>query len=284
VITKPRNPRARLLAALFALLSSTTLAAHDFWILPSTFVPAVGSPVLIQLFVGEHFVGDPVRRKATQIERFFVAGPLGERDVIGREGMDPAGLLRVEAPGIWLVGYRSRPTRVELEAEAFEKYLQAEGLEHVIAERARLGESQMPGREHFSRSVKSVLHAGAAASTPGFDRILGLTLELVPERDPSYVDARGLAVRLLYQGKPLNGSLIVALHQDEGAEGRIEEVARVRSDREGRAVVPSAPGRWLIKAVQMRRAEGIDSVDWESIWTSLTFSSSSSPADATARR
>jgi hypothetical protein len=66
-------------------------------------------------------------------------------------------------------------------------------------------------------------------------------------------------------------ALIGALHQSEMGSGPGKLAVRVRSDRDGRAVVPSSPGRWLIKAVQMQRAAGGSSVDWESIWTSLTF-------------
>jgi hypothetical protein len=264
--------RIRTAATFIALSLPASLAAHDFWMLPTNFQPAVGGAVGIHLLVGEHFVGERVPRSTAQIERFFVAGPSGEREVIGRDGMDPAGLLRVDAPGTWVVGYRSRPSRVELAAAAFEQYLKDEGLEHVIAERARLGESNAPGREQFSRSVKSILNVGGAADATGSNRTLGLTLEIVPERDPRRIDPVGLPVRLLYHGKPLANAQIVVFRQDEREAGPVEAVARLRSDRDGRAVVPSAPGRWLIKAVQMRRAEEGSSVDWESIWTSLTFS------------
>ena len=267
--------------ALIALALPATLAAHDFWILPTNFQPAVGSAIGLHLLVGEHFVGERVPRSAAQIERFFVAGPSGEHEVAGRDGMDPAGLLRADAPGTWVVGYRSRPSRVELAAGAFEQYLKEEGLEHVIAERVRRGESSAPGREQFSRSVKSVLNVGGVGDGTGFNRILGLTLELVPERDPRQVDPAGLPIRLLYNGKPLANAQIVVFRQDEREAGPVEPVARLRSDREGRAVVPSSSGRWLIKAVQMRRAEEGSSVDWESIWTSLTFSIPSGRAGGT---
>jgi Domain of unknown function (DUF4198) len=264
--------RTQAAAIVMALAVPATLAAHDFWILPTTFQPEVGSAIGLRLLVGEHFVGERVPRTATQIERFFVAGPSGEREVLGREGMDPAGLLRADTPGTWVAGYRSRPSRVELAAGAFEQYLKEEGLEHVIAERARRGETSSPGREQFSRSVKTVLNVGGASERAGFNRILGLSLEIVPERDPRQVDPAGLPVRLLYNGKPLANAQLVVFRQEEREAGPVEPIARLRSDRDGRAVVPSSPGRWLIKAVQMRRADEGSSVDWESIWTSLTFS------------
>ena len=91
--------RTHAATTLIALALPATLAAHDFWILPTNFQPAVGSAIGLHLLVGEHFVGERVPRSAAQIERFFVAGPSGEREVAGRDGMDPAGLLRTGCAG-----------------------------------------------------------------------------------------------------------------------------------------------------------------------------------------
>jgi uncharacterized GH25 family protein len=264
--------RTRIAVTLVAIALPASIGAHDFWILPTSFQPAAGTAVGLRLLVGEHFVGERVPRSGAQIERFFAVGPAGERDVVGRDGMDPAGLLRADVPGTWVVGYRSRPSRVELAAPAFEQYLRDEGLEHVIAERARLGESMALAREQFSRSVKSILTVGDTAGGNAAVRPLGLTLELVPERDPSQIVAGGLPLRLLYNGKPLANAQVVVFRQDHREAGPVEPAAKLRTDRDGRAVAPSASGRWLIKAVQMRRAEAGSSVEWESIWTSLTFS------------
>ncbi len=38
-------------------------------------------------------------RSAAMIERFVIAGPDGVRDVMGREGFDPAGYVPIAAPG-----------------------------------------------------------------------------------------------------------------------------------------------------------------------------------------
>jgi uncharacterized GH25 family protein len=274
----PAFAQTRIAVTLVALAFPASIGAHDFWILPTSFQPAAGAAVGLHLFVGEHFVGERVPRSAAQIERFFVVGPAGVRDVIGRDGMDPAGVLRADAPGTWVVGYRSRPSRVELAAPAFEQYLRDEGLEHVIAERARVGESAAPAREQFSRSVKSILTVGATSGAEAAMRPLGLTLELVPQRDPRQSNLAGLPLRLLYNGMPLANAQIVGFRQDHREAGPVEPAAKVRTDRDGRATVPSAPGRWLIKAVQMRRADAGSGVEWESIWTSLTFSVKEDPS------
>jgi hypothetical protein len=259
------------LTTAFALAFGAALAAHDFWIEPSTFEPAVGSALRIYLRVGERFAGDAVARDDNRIERFFASGPSGTKSIAGRHGVDPAGLMRVDAPGLWAIGYRSRPTAVTLGAEAFEAYLKEEGLERIIDERARLGERGAQGREIFSRSVKALLRVGGAAATAGSDRPLGLTLELVADRDPQAVQGGRLPLRLLFEGEPLEGALVVALHKDTAGSGEGKVAAKARTGRDGRVTIPAGPGVWLVKAVHMRRAAPGTSADWESIWTSLTF-------------
>jgi len=130
----------RLLSLFFLLITAVTARAHDFWIEPSSFRPAVGSLVTASLRVGQDFVGDPVPRSAQLIEQFVVRDGASERPVVGQENRDPAGYLRVERPGLTIVGYRSRPVALELPAQKFEDYLRQEGLDEIIALRAKRGE------------------------------------------------------------------------------------------------------------------------------------------------
>ncbi len=262
--------RSMLVAAML-LTAGAGLSAHDFWIEPSTFEPGADEPIRIHLRVGERFAGEAVPRSDARIERFVVIGPSGEKPVFGRDGMDPAGLLRLDAPGIWFVGYRSKPSAVVLEADKFDKYLREEGLERIIEDRAARKESQMPGREQFSRSVKSLLRSGGSQTVQGFDRALGLTLELVLEADPTSAAGGRLPVRLLHEGRPLAGALVVAYRKDAGVTPEATEELRARTDKDGRVVVPVTSGIWLLKAVHMERAAAASGADWDSVWTALTF-------------
>jgi uncharacterized GH25 family protein len=257
-----------LASAALMLIVTPGVTAHDFWIELSTFEPKLGEPLRVQLRVGERFVGDPVPRNDARIERFVVAGPAEERAVIGRDGMDPAGLVRLETPGIWFVGYRSKPSSVELSASAFEQYLREEGLERIIDERAARGESGLAGREQFSRSVKAMLRTAGTTSDRGYNRALGMTLEFVLDADPT-VPGGPLPVRLLYESQALEGALVVAFRRTP--RGDVQEMARVRTDREGRIAIPIGSGAWLIKAVHMQRAQAGSGAEWTSVWTALTF-------------
>ena len=235
------------------------------------------------------------RSRATgpQIEKFVIVGPSGERPVLGRDGMDPAGLVRLDAPGIWFVGYRSRPSAVELAPEKFEQYLREEGLEHIIQERVARKETLLPVRERFSRSVKSLLRYGGDQAVQGYDRALGMTLEFVLDADPARASGGRVPVRLLRDGRPLPGALVVAYRRDsiatfpgpaiqgkagesrEAKESRgakeSKEALRARTDKDGRIVLPVSSGVWLLKSVHMERAAAGSGADWESVWSALTF-------------
>lgn len=137
----------------------------------------------------------------------------------------------------------------------------------MIAERARRGESGKPSRELFSRAAKALVQVGGQGSS-GFDRPLGLALELVPEKNPCELGpGEELPVRLLWQGRPLAGALVVALPYSAPEAKR-----SIRSDRDGRVRFREiGPGVWLLKAVQMMRVADDPSADWRSVWASLTF-------------
>jgi uncharacterized GH25 family protein len=222
--------------------------------------------------VGDHFSGELLGRNDARIRRFVAIAPDGsERPIVGRHGVDPAGIIRVDTPGIWTLAYEGTPSAVTLTADAFEAYLKEEGLDHISRLRASQGETRQPGREHFSRAVKSLVVAGASA-TPraGYDRAVGLRLEIVPQGNPFEDGRTQLPLQLLFAGEPLEGALIVAMRKP-GAGAPSEVVSSVRSDVHGRAVVDVASGLWLIKAVHMVPASEGSAVDWESTWTSLTF-------------
>ena len=247
---------------LIAVLTISPVAlAHDFWIEPSTFRPAVGAMVSAGLRVGQEFTGDPVARDGESIEKFIVRDSGGERAVVGMERRDPAGFFRAENPGGAIVGYRSRPKFLELPPEKFEQYLRDEGLESIIAERARRGDSQKPSREIYSRCAKSLLIAGDGAAK--FETPLGFRYEIVPLK----MTGDSIDVRLLYESKPLAGALVIALHRDDTSLR-----LRARSDAKGRVTfkLPKR-GVWLIKSVQMIPAPPASNADWESLWASLTF-------------
>jgi len=262
-----RFRRSRLILLSALILGSVPLAAHDMWIEPATFSPQLGQVVSLRLRVGQDLLGDPLRLDPSLVNQFVVKDAAGLRPVVRRDGGDPAGLVRVAAPGLVVIGYHSNPSAIEMAAEKFNQYLKEEGLDAVAATRASRHESGTGAREIFSRCAKSLVFSGSTMDVQA-DRPLGFTLELVAEGNPYAVRPnQDLPVRLTYENRPLAGALVVAMNKLNPAEK-----LSARTDKEGRVRFTLRPGgMWLIKAVHMVPAPAGSHADWASYWASLTF-------------
>ena len=206
-------------------------------------------------------------RSSALFNQFFVEDSTGRKPLVGREGSNPAGFLRVSTPGLLIIGYRSNPSAVELDAEKFTQYLKDEGLETIVALRAKHNQTGAKAHELFSRCAKSLLFSGSPVETQK-DRSLGFTLELVAERNPYTLRAgEDFPVRLTYENKPLAGALVIAMNRLNPMEK-----LSARSGKDGRAIFRLRPGgMWLIKAVHMTAAPAGTTAEWISYWASLTF-------------
>lgn len=272
-----RSSRRWPTAAALVLVLTGTLAAHDMWIEPTSFNADTGALLGLRLRVGQDFLGDPLVRDAALIDRFVVAGPNGIRRVVGREGGDPAGLLRPTDQGLLVAGYQSHPSHVALSAAKFRQYLADEGLDRIAALRASRGEADANATEIFTRCARTLVLLGAPDAAQR-DQPLHFILELVAERNPYAMRAgQDVPFRLTYNGEPLAHALIVAINQRE-PQARIS----ARSDADGRVrLTLDKPGAWLIKAVHMTPAPAGSDSQWASYWASLTFDL---PAAARASR
>ncbi|HUR33044.1 MAG TPA: DUF4198 domain-containing protein [Vicinamibacterales bacterium] len=262
-----RRVRAMLVTLTLVVVAHDTLAAHDMWIEPAAFNPDAGQIVPLRLRVGQDLLGDPLPRDSRLIRDFIVEDAEGRKPVVGRDGSDPAGFIRAARPGLVVVGYHSAPSTVLLTPEKFEQYVREEGLDHIVASGTRSAAPPRGGRDAFTRCAKSLVLLGAPGPSQ-HDRALGMTLELVAERNP-YLLTSGelLPVRLTYFQKPLAGALVVAVNRRQP----LRKIS-ARTDAGGRVRLPLEPGgTWLIKAVHMTPAPAGSDADWTSYWASLTF-------------
>jgi uncharacterized GH25 family protein len=259
-------------------LAAAAAFAHDGWLGTSSLRPKAGEEVTVRLLVGESLVGEARPRNALRTEKFVLLGPEGtETPVAGKHGDEPAGRVTPPRDGTYVLAFRSARRAITLPGEKFEAYLREEGLERVVEERARRGESGREGVEVYSRCEKAILCVGAGGdardpgdgSPEGHDRAAGFPLELFPGTHPDRI-APGDEVpfRLVHGGKPLEGALVVA----RAAAARTEPVAG-RTDREGRVRLRLGhAGLWMVKATHMVRSDREETLaDWESLWASLVL-------------
>ncbi len=258
---------AGVVVAMTITLGPATLFAHDLWIEPTTFSPQPGQIVGVRLRVGQDLLGDPVPRDPALVNQLVFEDAGGRKPLVGRDGADPAGFLRVAEPGLLVIGYLSNASAVALPPEKFNQYLKDEGLDEVAALRARRKQTGDTAHELFSRCAKSLMLSGSPSRTQA-DRVLGFTLELVAERNPYALRAgEDLPVRLTYEKRPLAGALVVAMNRLNPSEKQT-----ARTDADGRVRFRLRPGgMWLIKAVHMIPAPAGSNAEWASFWASLTF-------------
>lgn len=255
---------------MFLLLAPRMLWAHDFWIEPESFQPKPGARVALRLFVGQNFAGESIPYFPDRFIRYVSVGPAGEQPIPGVLGDDPAGAIAPAVAGLYVVGLRTRPDEVSFDTfEEFERYLRMEGLERNLALSQQRSKPGKAIRETYFRCAKSLVAAGSLPPDAA-DRVLGLPLELVAETNPYRPgNDRRLRLRLLYQGKPLDGALVVL-------SNKAKPLAKLkaRTDRDGR-VEFSLPqtGVWLATSVHMIPAPFLSGYDWSSLWASLTFES-----------
>jgi hypothetical protein len=287
-------------AALLVATLAAPVRAHDQWLAPSSFAPRSGERVDVHLFLGHASAPEEVPRRPERILRLELVEGDSARAIPGRDLHAPFGIVRPRASGAsWLV-YQSKPACVEIEPAKCLAFLAEEGLDDVGAARAAAGESEQPWRERYARFAKALLCVAATGATgsaaesqappsKGFDRRLGLELELSLASDPSRWSAgEPLDIVLELDGKSLAGRQVKLVSLDGTGEPLL-----VRTDELGRArFQPPRGGAWGAFAVHERRASPLPSegtadepvVDWEGLWASLTFElSGPAPEPETSR-
>ncbi len=261
-----RNLFATVAVGLLLVQVATPVAAHEFWLDPSTYRPKVGEPVAISIRIGQYFKGNSYPFLREEFRRFVAVDGSGETPITGVDGDDPAVTMTFKRPGLVTIAHYSTSETLVFDAwEKFEAYLKLEGLEHIAPLHRAQGKPLTKIVEIYSRCAKLLLDVGSAG---GEDRAVGMPLELIAERNPYRLAAgEKLPVRLLYQGKPIAGVQITAISKADPTKRH-----NFRTDAAGRAdITLAASGPWLLNAVHMIAPAAGDKAHWTSLWASLNF-------------
>lgn len=250
--------------------------AHEFWLSPSTYRPAAGEVVSVSMIVGTGFRGEVKPYAAPRTVRFVMRGAReSDMSALSTNGDPVSARFRVAGGDGQLLAYESNFASIELGAHDFDAYLKLEGLDEVLAARARPGAAEGPGRERYARCPKTWIGSGQAerATAP-----VGLTMEIVPLADPTA--GASLPVRVLFHGQPLVGALVRAWNRplagvspvDPAARDSLGPLVQVRTDAHGEArLAVGRAGEWMVSAVHMEPSTDPAAADWQSWWASLTF-------------
>ena len=246
----------------------TPLSAHECWLQPSTFAPAAGGKVRLTLQVGMEFKGEPRAFNPARVAALKHFSAAGAEDWTARVATALELPVALAAPGTHVLAYDSKPSFIELDAEKFREYLVEEGLDHILAERERAGESGKPGRERYQRCIKTILQAGGKSDT-SHAVATGQHLEIIALDDPAAIRPGGMIhFKILLAGQPLGGAEVRAWHR----QGDKLTVLHARTAANGEvSFALFQAGEWMISIVHMARVTGDPAADWESYWGNLTF-------------
>ena len=279
--------RARLAATLLGLFGAVVAGggraqAHDYWLEPGSPWASRGDETVLHLWMGSLLKSEEERPlQKERLSRFDLFGDRsGRRDLLaqGRDGQLPVARTRLES-GSALVVMDRTPRPITMEASRFNAYLTDEGAEAAVAARKEQGQSDQPGREVYSRYLKSLIQErDQAAATPNtlYKRRVGQRLEILLENDPRRLRPDGsLTVKVLFEDRPLAGAKVFACRR--AAEGQPPFVLTAATDAKGLAAFKlDQPGLWLVRLVHVRPAAPPEhrtenAPQWESSWAAYTF-------------
>lgn len=274
-----------------------SVQAHEFWLTPVTVPLTAGDSARLSLRVGEYFEGDLLGFSAPQtvaLRHYSAAGSTDLRAFLPRDTAVPALLIPLATPGTHMVIFNSQPNVISLPAGSFHAYLHDEGLDFIKAQREAAGTAEKPGRERYRRFVKTLMRVAPgrdAVPSPAIkpdtthSTLTGQRLEIIPITDPLVmVPGEALGVRVEFDGKPLKGGLLKAWHRRAGQTLIIR--AKTAADGSASFDLPYA-GAWMISVVHMVPAIGMKDIDWDSMWSNLSFNLAAekvAPRGATPKR
>jgi len=247
--------------------------AHDCFLFANPFRIKTGVATKIAIHIHDQFPGQHVKWDGARILRFEHLYGSMRSNVIGTKPVaDSSGVeLRVTTGGVHLVAVDWAPRLIEIKGPDFTKYLKSEGLDQIVDARQKRGESEKPGRERYSRYIKTLVSAGEG-SDQAVSTVLGQTIELVPLENP-YKKKKGdsMRFRLIFRGKLLADALVAATYDGHSRTAH-KYAYSARTDANGVVSVPlSHTGVWLVRTVHMLPVQGEKEFDWESWWASVTF-------------
>ena len=280
-------PIRSVILLVFALCIAVPLRAHEFWLAPVTVPLVAGDSARLTLRVGEYFEGELIGFSTSQtrdLRQYSAAGNIDLQTLLPQDISASGLLVPLSAPGTHMVIFNSQPNTISLSADTFHAYLHDEGLDFIKTQRQAAGIAGTPGRERYRRFVKTLI---SVAPKPGavssqaikpdttHSTLTGQRLEILPINNPMVMSPGDvLGVRVVFDGKPLEDALLKAWHRRGGQTLIIR--AKTAADGSAAFDLPYA-GPWMISVVHMVPVFDVKDIDWDSLWSNLSFNLVSKP-------
>ena len=271
--------------AVLVALSTSALAAHDFWLVPDAFAVTPGGRISARGQTSSLF---PTSLSAVTPDRIVETRVLtaGADVSVADIGVRQQSLVlgyRPTTTGQHVIGVRIAPRTLRESPASFRRYLDLEGAPEARLRYEQEGLLAAVGGDSISRRyakyAKSFVEVGMGARA--FSRTLGHPLELVPLTDPANVRVGDtLRFRLLLLG---TAAPLAHLHAGSAPPGAVTTdtaAARrwaasdvsVQTDSAGVvSVVVTRAGVWNVRTLQIVRAVKGSGADWDVHWATIVF-------------
>ena len=170
----------------------------------------------------------------------------------------------------YVAGISTLPRMIEMEAEAFNNYLDHEGLEDTIKERKNDKSYSSGAREKYSKHVKMLFQVGDK-TTDDYKTVLNYPIEFVPLNNPYDAGVnKEISFKLYSKGRPLTNHVVHYSTSEPGKDAHDFENS-TRTDKEGiLTMTPNKAGKWYVATIHILKSDEED-VDYESNWATLSF-------------
>jgi uncharacterized GH25 family protein len=254
-------------ALMFAASLPAAVLAHDTWLIPDQFNLTPKSTVTLDMTSGMDFpkldVGPkPERVPSLQCRLAGKAFDITEKSAGPNSLQFKAELADAGIATFWV---KLPPRSIELKPEEVKEYL--DEVDAPATLRKQWAEMKEPRwRESYTKHPKTFARVGDPQSDRSWTEPVGMSLEIVPENDPTRLKAGdNFPVRVLKDGKPLAGFSLNAVSAGD-PKGQTQ-----KTDSNGRVTFTlSREGRWLLRGTDIRKSSQADT-DWESDFSTLTL-------------
>lgn len=253
---------------ILVLILAIAAAAHDTWLLPQRMHVAKGTRVQLDLTSGMKFpfLDTAIKPERVESARCRLNGKtfdVAERAAAPKSLQFNVTLLDEGVATIWV---ELAPKSLELKPSQVEEYFaELNASRELRMIWARAGKDRR-WREAYVKHAKTFVRVGTTAGDESWKEPVGMTLEIVPEKDPSTLRANDrLPVRVLKNGEPLANFSLGIVREGNTFPGF------ARTNVAGRASFRLArKGRWMLRGTDLRQSTKPD-LEWESDFTTMTF-------------
>jgi len=256
---------------------SVLATAHTFWMAPQKFFFTIREVANIRLWAGTDLAAEKRNSKIPSVQYLYHHLPSGNivniAPLMNGSGADSF-RLPLGDEGTHMLVCNSTVPMVTYTADSFNTYLQANGLEHVLAYRAADHETRQGTTAFLQYNTKTILQVGTRI-TDACIHPSALPLDIVPEENPYTVPLgtdRTKPVRLRFQvffsNEPVGDVLVKMQYRDAGNRLLTDSA---RTSRRGWVTLTRHPGTCLISCVYMTRGDAGTAARWHGYTASLSF-------------